>query len=182
MNNYIQIYKNVIDDEYCDKLISKFEIESNKETYDQGPMSFTQVNLNKNKWQGDIERLSKVFLNSLEQYKKDCVITEHMWPKTYAFEEFRLKKYLPNNKDRFDPHVDSISIDSAKRFLVFFIYLDDNDRGETNFPQLQLASPCKKGSLLMFPPLWPWLHQGMKPIDRPKYMLGSYLHYTLDNN
>ena len=181
MNNYIQIYKNVIDDEYCDELISKFEIESNKETYDQGPMSFTQVNLNKNKWQGDIERLSKVFLNSLEQYKRDCVITDNMWPKKYAFEEFRLKKYLPNNKDRFDPHVDSINIDSAKRFLVFFIYLDDNERGETNFPQLQLASPCKKCSLLMFPPLWPWLHQGMKPIDRPKYMLGSYLHYTLDN-
>jgi hypothetical protein len=33
----------------------------------------------------------------------------------------------------------------------------------------------------MFPPLWPWLHQGMKPIDKPKYMIGSYLHYTLDN-
>jgi len=73
-----------------------------------------------------------------------------MWPKKYAFEEIRLKKYLPNNKDRFDPHVDSINIESAKRFLVFFIYLDNNDRGETNFPQLGLASPCKKGSLLMF--------------------------------
>ena len=181
MNNYIQIYKNVIDDEYCDELVSKFEIESNKETYDQGPMSFTQVNLNQNKWQGDIERLSRVFLNSLEQYKKDCVINEHMWPERYAFEEFRLKKYLPNNKDRFDPHVDATNSKNAIRFLVFFIYLDNNDRGETNFPQLQLASPCKKGSLLMFPPLWPWLHQGMKPINKPKYILGSYLHYTLDN-
>ena len=181
MNNYIQIYKNAIDDEYCDELIDKFEIESNKETYDQGPMSFTQVNLNKNKWQGDIERLSKVFSNSLEQYKRDCVITEQMWPKRYTFEEIRLKKYLPNDKDRFDPHVDSINIESAKRFLVFFIYLNDNKRGETNFTQLELASPCKKGSLLMFPPLWPWLHQGMKPINQPKYIVGSYLHYTLDN-
>jgi hypothetical protein len=181
MNNYIQIYKNAIDDEYCDELINKFEIESNKETYDQGPMSFTQVNLNQNKWQGDIERLTSVFSNSLEQYKKDCAITDNMWPKRYAFEEIRLKKYLPNDKDRFDPHVDSLNIESAKRFLVFFIYLQDNDRGETNFPQLGLASPCKKGSLLMFPPLWPWLHQGMKPINQPKYIVGSYLHYTLDN-
>jgi len=30
----------------------------------------------------------------------------------------------------------------------------------------------------MFPPLWPWLHAGLKPIDKPKYMLGSYLHYV----
>ena len=103
-----------------------------------------------------------------------------MWPKRYTFEEIRLKKYLPNDKDRFDPHVDSINIESAKRFLVFFIYLDNNKRGETNFPQLGLASPCVKGSLLMFPPLWPWLHQGMMPIDKPKYMVGSYLHYMLD--
>ena len=36
MNNYIQIYKNVISDKYCDELITKFESESNnKETYDQ---------------------------------------------------------------------------------------------------------------------------------------------------
>jgi hypothetical protein len=181
MNNYIQIYKNAIDDEYCDELITKFNIDSKQETYDQGPMSFTQVNLNQNKWQGDITKLSSVFTKYLEQYKNDCIITDQMWPEKYAFEEIRLKKYLPNNKDRFDPHVDSINIESAKRFLVFFIYLQDNLRGETNFPQLGLASPCKKGSLLMFPPLWPWLHQGMKPVEQPKYIIGSYLHYTLDS-
>ena len=28
-----------------------------QETYDQGPMSFTQVNLNQNKWQGDIDKI-----------------------------------------------------------------------------------------------------------------------------
>ena len=28
MNNYIQIYKNVISDKYCDELITKFESES----------------------------------------------------------------------------------------------------------------------------------------------------------
>ena len=180
MNNYIQIYKNVISDKYCDELITKFESESNKETYDQGPMSFTQVNLNQTQWQDDVYKLSSVFTKYLQQYKNDCAITEHMWPDKYAFEEIRLKKYLANNKDRFDPHVDSINIESAKRFLVFFIYLDNNKRGETNFPQLGLASPCVKGSLLMFPPLWPWLHQGMMPIEKPKYMVGSYLHYTLD--
>ena len=89
----------------------------------------------------------------------------------------KLKRYLPNDKDQFGPHVDSVNADSALRFLVFFIYLNDNDRGETSFPQLGLGSPCKKGSLLMFPPLWPWLHAGAKPVNTPKYMVGSYLHY-----
>ena len=93
MNNYIQIYKNVISDKYCDELITKFEDDTNKETYDQGPMSFTQVNLNKSQWQDDISNLSSVFTKYLQQYKNDCVITNHMWPEKYGFEEIRLKKY-----------------------------------------------------------------------------------------
>jgi len=75
-------------------------------------------------------------------------------------------------------HVDVTNKNNNIRFLVFFLYLDDNDAGETMFPQIEKSSLCKKGSLLMFPPLWPWLHAGEKPIDKPKYILGSYLHYV----
>ena len=71
MNNYIQIYKNVISDKYCDELITKFEDDTNKETYYQGPMSFTQVNLNKSQWQDYISNLSSVFTKYLQQYKND---------------------------------------------------------------------------------------------------------------
>ena len=49
---------------------------------------------------------------------------------------------------------------------------------ETIFSWNDNGEKPKKGSLLMFPPLWPWVHQGMKPINKPKYMIGSYLHFT----
>jgi hypothetical protein len=26
--------------------------------------------------------------------------------------------------------------------------------------------------------MWPWLHAGELPIDKPKYIIGSYLHYV----
>ena len=39
-------------------------------------------------------------------------------------------------------------------------------------------SPCKRGSALLFPPMWPWAHAGTKPINKPKYIVGSYLHYV----
>jgi len=26
--------------------------------------------------------------------------------------------------------------------------------------------------------MWPWLHAGEPPIDKPKYIIGSYLHYV----
>ena len=181
MNNYIQIYNNVLSNEYCDELKAKFDSCIYHESLDQGPMSFSQINLNKYpyiQWDKDIKKLTTIFTKYINQYKQDCAITPEMWPNSYAFEEIRLKRYLNNNKDEFAPHVDAVSLASGIRFLVFFVYLDDNEKGETAFPQLGVASPCKKGSLLMFPPLWPWLHAGLKPIDKPKYMLGSYLHYV----
>jgi hypothetical protein len=35
----------------------------------------------------------------------------------------------------------------------------------------------KTGRLLMFPPMWNYKHIGHKPIEQPKYIVGSYLHY-----
>ena len=79
MNNYIQIYKNVIEPEYCEELVNRFESNAKQcETHDQGPMSFSQINLNMNmnEWKPDVQILTNVYLKYLEQYKKDCAITK----------------------------------------------------------------------------------------------------------
>ena len=70
MNNYIQIYKNVIEPEYCDELVNRFESNAKQcETHDQGPMSFSQINLNMNmdEWKPDVQILTNVYLKYLEQ-------------------------------------------------------------------------------------------------------------------
>ena len=36
---------------------------------------------------------------------------------------------------------------------------------------------CIKGRLLMFPPTWNYLHAGLQPVKKSKYIVGSYLHY-----
>ena len=60
MNNYIQIFKDVLDPSYCDELVSKFEKNTeHHETHDQGPMSFTQINFNQHlEYQDDVEKLT----------------------------------------------------------------------------------------------------------------------------
>ena len=85
---------------------------------------------------------------------------------------------MSDGYDQFGPHVDVIDKNTSTRFLVFFVYLDDNISGGTHFDRINLTSPCKKGSMLIFPPLWTHLHSGLKPIDKPKYIVGSYLHYV----
>ena len=47
-----------------------------------------------------------------------------------------------------------------------------------SIPNLDIEIECKQGSLLMFPPMWPWLHAGQKPTRTSKYIMQSYLHYV----
>jgi len=128
-----------------------------------------------------IEQLLKIqSLQAIKAYKKEHNIQTHQWPENFKLEPIRMKRYLPNTEDVFDEHVDVTNYASARRFLVFFIYLsDDFEGGETNFSQFKIKVKPKQGSLLMFPPLWNWLHQA-QPVKRnaPKYIVGSFMHYV----
>jgi len=96
-----------------------------------------------------------------------------------------MKRYLNNNYDRFDPHVDVKNYETSRRFLAFFIYLNDVDEGgETEFININkpgtyipLKIEPRRGRLLMFPPLWMYYHAGLKPVSNNKYLIHSYCHY-----
>lgn len=186
MENYIRVYPNAVSDLFCDKLISKFEDNPEQYYYQDRKnenldwkMSFTQVHLSDHDiWKDDVKYMMDIFRMYLGEYKEDCNIHKMQWPQEYNFETIRMKRYWPDGEDCFESHVDVTDYENARRFLVFFLYLDDNKEGNTTFPQMDYSASCKKGSLLMFPPQWPWLHAGEKPIDKPKYIVGSYLHYV----
>ena len=182
MENYIRCYDNVVPDNFCDDMIKQFELSAeHHERHHQGEMSFSQLHLlAHDEWKTEVAYLIDVFKESIKRYREDCNIgyKSNIWPQKYSFEGMRLKRYLADGRDQFGNHVDVSDYNSARRFLVFFLYLDDNEGGATSFPDMGIKSECKKGSILMFPPLWPWLHDGEKPIDKSKYILGSYLHYV----
>jgi len=95
-----------------------------------------------------------------------------------------MKRYEPNGKDEFAHHVDVGNYQSARRFLVFFWYLNTvAEGGETTFEYNKNHTPWltvnpNVGNLLMFPPLWTHGHTGQKPISGNKYIIGGYLHYV----
>ncbi len=144
-------------------------------------MSYTQIDLGKHKnWKPENNIIFRRLLECVGNYANECNITPQMWPEKYRYESIRIKKYLPNDIDGFPDHVDVNKYENARRFLVFFAYLDNNKRGATHVkPKNDMfISDCKQGSVLVFPPLWPWIHEGRKPVEKPKYIIGSYLHYV----
>jgi len=179
MDRLIKVYDNVIDKEYCNHLIDKFENnEALHQKFDDRGMIFTQINIQKVGWIHDVNLLKAIFTDHVEKYKNDCKVKEQQMPLTCVLEPIRMKRYLPNNYDEFKPHVDVNQKANCTRFLVMFLYLADNKKGKTIFPNLDMEIECKQGSLLIFPPMWPWLHAGQKPTKTPKYIMQSYLHYV----
>ena len=191
MDNYIKIYDDVIDDVSCKMLIEKFEdSHENFKTVHQEDgderISFEQIILvDHPEWKSVQNGMLELFQDYIMHYKIDCKVCPKMWPETYGYEAIRMKRYLANDYDRFDPHVDVIDHNSSRRFLAFFIYLNDvEEGGETEFIGFNKSGTYipyqvqpKKGRLLMFPPMWPWPHAGLKPVSGMKYLIHSYCHY-----
>lgn len=181
-SNYISVYDDTLKKEYCNHLIEKFEFyKQQHRKIKDNQMSFTEINMNQhNDWKEYIKVLMlNVYKKYIEKYVSDHNINLHkQWPQKYAYEEIRFKKYELNNKDDFKEHVDVYDHPSAKRFLVFFLYLNDNEGGHTCFPDFNIKVQPKAGRMLMFPPQWTHKHKAEKPKIKPKYILGSYLHYV----
>lgn len=180
MDKYIRYYDNLATPEFCEQLIGKFEKHS--EHYDlvetENFRSFNQINfLNHDEWKEEVNPLMEIFHNGLAKYIGDCGIIREQFPNDYGFEAIRMKRYMPNDKDQFSDHVDVGDLDSSRRFLTFFLYLNNNEAGETEFPQHNIKIKPVTGRLIIFPPMWNYWHAGRKPINTNKYIVGSYLHY-----
>lgn len=185
--NYVKTYENVLPPGYCEHIIDKFEEdkEFQVETVLQGHRSFTEININQHESWKDVENLLlNLVQQNLKNYMEDNCIDPMAWPLKFGYEQFRMKRYLPNDKDEIQFHVDVQDHASARRFLVFFFYLNDvAEGGETAFtfnrqsnPHLQVKPEA--GKLLVFPPLWTHPHIAKRPISGPKYIIGGYLHYV----
>ena len=180
MKKYIKTYNNVLSLSQCNDLIQKFEVSKDQQvsTDLDNHRHFTEININQHKdWSNQVQGVYGSLRPYVDRYKEECKITDKQWPEKYGFEQIRFKRYLPNDRDEFKEHVDVGDYNSARRFLVFFLYLNDNFGGQTSFSEYDTTVQPKAGRLLMFPPTWTYLHTGHKPIETSKYIIGSYLHY-----
>jgi len=119
------------------------------------------------------------FVNILDQYREDVQLHKSQWPEHFGWEELRMKRYLCDTDEQFHMHVDVSNIESAKRFLIMLIYLnDDFDAGETEFPLFGEKVYPTKGTLVMFPPFWTHKHAARPPKNgHAKYTLMTLLNY-----
>ena len=181
LNDLIQIYDDALEPNICDFLISLFEQVPDKQervVNDRKP-NFTQFNLTENReLNEEVNQVQNHLIQKTFDYKNKYYefVDKRVFPDQHAFEQYRIKRYVPNENEAFDTHVDVVDHETSRRFLSFFWYLNDVEvGGETQFKDL-IINP-KRGRLIVFPPLWMFPHKGLDPISGPKYIISTYLHY-----
>jgi hypothetical protein len=159
----IEVYESVLSKQMCDNLIQTFE----KSDKDVSYHMFQQLEIGTPiDLVSLVDKVGNHYLNKYDPTK--------MTPKKRATEGFRIKKYTPNIHS-FPWHVDSNSFESCTRYLAFLFYLNDNDAG-TKFSDFIVEAKC--GSILVFPPMWMFPHEGVMPTTKPKYIMSTYFHYV----
>ena len=184
--DYIKTYDNVVDEQDCSQIIECFESQKEHQVFinrNQRP-TFTEMNISQRYlakdplWMGIQKSVQMSFVECVSNYMEELDLRDIDFPPKYAFEEFRLKKYRSNSEDEFADHVDVGDHNSARRFLVCFLYLNDvEDGGTTDFPKISHSVSPKCGRILVFPSTWMYRHAGRPVTEGNKYILGTYLHY-----
>jgi prolyl 4-hydroxylase len=172
---HIRVFAGALSASHCRSLIDRFEASPEQVACrrDSGH-SFVQLDVTQH-WPDEHQVLVPVLLSHFGEYQ--TAVGARFWPPQFAFENLRLKRYLPNGRDSFPPHVDVMCQTAARRFMTAIVYLNAPDGGETVFPELDIAVAPEAGKLLAFPPLWLFPHAGLPPRSVPKYILHTYLCY-----
>tara|TARA_B100001250_G_scaffold381302_1_gene373489 strand:- start:36 stop:602 length:567 start_codon:yes stop_codon:yes gene_type:complete len=183
LKDYIRCYDGLFEDSFCKSTIETFNSSEFSYTDREQRPSFNELNVSQRyiakdpKWMPVQKRLTNTLMDAVDLYMSDLGVSND-FPAEYAFEEHRIKMYQNNEYDQFRDHVDVQDYNSARRFLVLFVYLNSVvEGGETNFPRLNYAVQPKCGRILVFPATWQYRHAGLKPRSDKKYIVGSYLHY-----
>ena len=171
-SDFVETYDDFLSESICSELISLVDEENERIERNHKP-NFYQRNI------GNLPEYSSLYKKFSEigmKYLSDIGYYNDLLPQKYGFEELRIKKY--DVGDSFDKHVDVSDYKSARRWIAFLVYLNDNfTGGETEFyPHQQVIHP-KTGRVLVFPCVWTYPHAGLPIVSGTKYILTTYFHY-----
>jgi len=184
MNNFIEIYDNVLTSDQCDNIIKHI---------DNSP------NLQKGKTRGGVKLQLKdswdVCSKFSDETEIDLTIYNALWEcltkykiknpeiekiQHWGFEDdYNLQKYFPGGGY---PHLhcEAGEKNTCHRVLVWMIYLNDvTDDGGTEFPQYNLTVNTVKGRVVLWPPSWTHHHKGVISQTQFKYIATGWFSFML---
>jgi hypothetical protein len=175
LSDYIILLDNVMPLDMCDQLIRTYDSCDNVLVRKNDTYNFCEVNmLGHPAFEPFRKNMMQLMQAVHNEYDR---LTGYQMPETSSYEAPRIKKYEPN-EGIFDWHIDCANIESSRRMLVMFWYLNTVEVGGHTAFDIggEIEIPPKAGRVLCFPPNFMYKHKGAMPISGPKYVISSYVN------
>jgi len=188
MNKFILTFDNNLDSIFCSHLINKFENDSNKYIgWSGGKINLDKKNTydliisNNDSWINEDKKLCDRLSLGLKKYGQTLlnydIIKESLSIFNYNIIDtgFKIQKYI-KNVGYYNWHNDFVYSTKGVRIFTFIWYLNNIELGgETEFIDGTIIKP-KKGSLLIFPADFTYVHRGNIPISDNKYICNGWFY------
>ena len=183
MNNFIEVYDNVLTLEQCDSIINYIDTCPNIE---RGLMGMGVDVSKKDSWDihnlfGNETDVDRMIHNALSECLKDYKIKNPELDSIgyWGLEnKYNLQKYLPGGGYP-QPHCEAGFITDAQRVVVWMIYLNTvTDDGGTRFPQYDLTTDAVAGRVVLWPTSWTHFHHGVISKTQYKYIATGWYSFV----
>lgn len=186
LRHYIRVYDDDLEVPLCTQMVESF---TNLARFQARNGRGVRAGLEQSAWSElNVSRLSDQAFTLMFRQKIDAALARYNsdvgleipLPNSRTTADLIMKRYRPEGDERFQLHFDAIH-HVANRYLVLLWYLNDvAEGGETRFPQLDVSVTPRAGRLIMFPPYWMYQHEGVPPRSGDKYILSTYLLFTVE--
>lgn len=195
LSNFIYHAENAFSDDFCDMLLNLFDKKEEENQTEVGSMmgginfdvkNTTELNLynypelvnHENFFSVLNDHLSNKFLGNLP-YHHTFPSEFKIFPGNNTYETCQIQKYKKGEGHYSSWHIEIENLGSSKRVFSMIVYLNDVlEGGETEFLYPKMKVKPKKGSLVIFPSAYPFVHRGVKPISHDKYIIATWIVYT----
>lgn len=189
--NLIWTKEHVLEEDFCRKLIQKFEGNPNEQN-DGSTIIGVQKEIKKTKdlkivgsdWPLEDLTLYKKLTESVDEYKNylSSIGIDFAFQSGRELHDtgYQIQKYETFENDDengfYDWHHDFVVSSDGVRILTFIWYLNDVAvGGETEFIDGTKIVP-KTGRILIFPASWDMRHRGCKPLSNEKYIVTGWIY------
>ena len=169
--DHIAIFENCFTEEFCKEHIQFFKKNQLKYLRDNEKVQDESVSLKY--WeQAFLEMFwKKCYPEYLAQYPILKELTSH------KILDIKIQKTKPGQGYPY-VHCENMSMDSRNRILVFILYLNTVDDGETYFETQNLKIKPEQGKLVLWPANFTHAHKGLPP-KQEKYILTGWVEYGI---
>ena len=190
--NFVGVYEEHLSDKFCDDLIEYFEwCNKNNKTFQRpeaesikkdnsvclNPNYAEEINFSHPNIQNFLGEFNDVFWNTCYKDYAETYSILSGYDK-HTIYTYKIQKTKPAGGYHIW-HCEDGAINFSQRVGVYILYLNDvEEGGETEFLYFSKRIKPKKGTLLIFPPNYPWAHRGNPPLTNTKYIMTGWVEFA----